>query len=211
MKIRDMNVALIFAGGTGKRMNTKGVPKQFLELYGKPIIIYTIEKFENNDEIDGIVISCLREYIPKMWKLCNKFHITKVQAIVPGGETGQESIYHGLCKIDELFPGNSVVLVHDGVRPLVDTDTITNAVHCVREHGSAITVTPATETIITESKNGEIGKILDIKLATVKTHVSHVLQKLGVSRIIRKSKSGEHMLSAQPVEKPRRVPPRTAE
>ena len=161
MKIRDMNVALIFAGGTGKRMNTKGVPKQFLELYGKPIIIYTIEKFENNDEIDGIVISCLREYIPKMWKLCNKFHITKVQAIVPGGETGQESIYHGLCKIDELFPGNSVVLVHDGVRPLVDSDTITNAVHCVREHGSAITVTPATETIITESKNGVIGNILD--------------------------------------------------
>lgn len=145
---KKLNVALIFAGGTGKRMNTHGVPKQFLELYGKPIIVYTLEKFENHDEIDGIVISCLKDYIPKMWKLCSKFHITKVQAIVPGGETGQESIYHGLCKIDELYPDNAVVLVHDGVRPLVDPMTITKAIACVREHGSAITVTPATETII---------------------------------------------------------------
>ncbi len=161
MSRREMNVALIFAGGTGRRMNTHGVPKQFLELNGKPIIIHTIEKFENHDDIDGIVISCLQEYIPKMWRLCNKFHITKVQAIVPGGETGQESIYHGLCKIYELFPGNSVVLVHDGVRPLVDPETISKAVACVRANGSAITVTPATETIITESRDGEIGNILD--------------------------------------------------
>lgn len=159
--MREMNVALIFAGGTGKRMNTNGVPKQFLELNGKPIIIHTIEKFENHDDVDGIVISCLKEYIPKMWKLCNKFHITKVQAIVPGGETGQESIYHGLSKIYEIFAGNSIVLVHDGVRPLVDPSTITKAIQCVKENGSAITVTPATETIITESKDGEIGNILD--------------------------------------------------
>lgn len=167
MKMKEMNVALIFAGGTGKRMNTNGIPKQFLELNGKPIIIHTLEKFENHDEIDGIVISCLQEFIPKMWKLCNKFHITKVQAVVPGGETGQESIYHGLCKIDELFPVNSVVLVHDGVRPLVDPTTITKAIACVRENGSAITVTPATETIITESKDGEIGNILDRSVCQV--------------------------------------------
>ena len=167
MSRKIMNVALIFAGGTGKRMHTSGVPKQFLELNGKPIIIHTIEKFENNDDVDGIVISCLQEYIQKMWRLCNKFHITKVQAIVPGGETGQESIYHGLCKIYELFAGNSVVLVHDGVRPLVDPMTITKAIQCVKEHGSAITVTPATETIITESKDGEIGNILDRSVCQV--------------------------------------------
>ncbi len=68
------NVALIFAGGTGKRMHAGGVPKQFLELYGKPIIIYTLEKFENHDYIDSIVISCLDGYIEKLWKLCAKFH-----------------------------------------------------------------------------------------------------------------------------------------
>lgn len=83
------------------------------------------------------------------------------------GETGQESIYHGLCKIYEIFAGNSVVLVHDGVRPLVDPDTITRAIRCVREHGSAVTVTPATETIITESQNGEVGNILDRSVCQV--------------------------------------------
>lgn len=161
---RQMNIALIFAGGAGKRMNTHGIPKQFLELYGKPIIIYTLEKFEYHDEIDGIVIACLKDYIPKMWKLLNQFHISKVQAIVPGGDTGQESIYNGLCKINELFPSNPIVLVHDGVRPLVDPSTITKAIACVREHGSAVTVTPATETIITENsstQDGELGNILD--------------------------------------------------
>lgn len=158
------NIALIFAGGAGKRMNTHGVPKQFLELYGKPIIIYTLEKFDSHEEIDGIVIACLKDYIPKMRQLCSRFHITKVDAIVPGGATGQESIYNGLCKIRELYPSNPAVLVHDGVRPLVAQETITKAIACVREHGSAVTVTPATETIITENENsgdGELGTILD--------------------------------------------------
>lgn len=169
MRIMDQqqsqqNIALIFAGGTGKRMNTHGVPKQFLELYGKPIIIYTLEKFEYHEEIDGIVIACLKDYIPKMQYLCRKFHITKVSAIVPGGATGQESIYYGLRAVCGHYPSNPVVLVHDGVRPLVDPSTITKAIACVREHGSAVTVTPATETIITEtesSANGELGTILD--------------------------------------------------
>lgn len=156
-----MNCALIFAGGTGKRMNTNGIPKQFLELYGKPIIIYTLEKFENHDSIDAIVISCLADYIPKMWKLCRKFHITKVAAIVAGGSTGQESIYNGLVKVDELFGDDAIVLVHDGVRPLVDPDTITKCIRSVEECGSAITVTPATETIFLGNQGGQVGEILD--------------------------------------------------
>lgn len=158
---KNRNIALIFAGGTGKRMKTSGVPKQFLELYGKPIIIYTLEKFENHDEIDGIVVACLENYISKMWKLCNQFHITKVESIVPGGGTSQESTYHGLLKVNELYSGDSVVLVHDGVRPLIDAETITKAIRCTRENGSAVTVVPASETIITDSKEGEIGTILD--------------------------------------------------
>ena len=85
-----MNVALIFAGGSGKRMTNASVPKQFLELYGKPIIIYTLEKFENHEDIQGIVVVCIREWIPKMRSYIRKFGITKVKAIVPGGATGQE-------------------------------------------------------------------------------------------------------------------------
>jgi len=90
------NVAVIFAGGTGKRMNTVSRPKQFLELNGKPVIIYTLELFDNHPEIDGIVVVCIKEWIPFLQKQLNKFEITKVVDIVPGGETGQESIYNGL-------------------------------------------------------------------------------------------------------------------
>ncbi len=156
-----MNVALIFAGGTGKRMHAGGTPKQFLELYGKPIIIYTLEIFENHDEIDGIVISCLEQYIPKMWKLCQKFHITKVNAIVPGGSTGQESIYHGLKKAHELYPENAIVLVHDGVRPLVALETISANIVQAKKKGNAITVTPATETLFINNNGDQVGEILD--------------------------------------------------
>lgn len=116
-----MNIAVIFAGGVGKRMKTNGVPKQFLEVYGKPILIYTLEKFENNHNIDAIVIACLEEKIDYCQKLINKFEITKVRAIVKGGKTGQESIYNGLRAADQISESdNDIVLIHDGVRPLID-------------------------------------------------------------------------------------------
>ena len=78
-----MNIAVIFAGGSGKRMNTVAKPKQFLELNGKPIIIYTIELFDNLLNIDGIVVVCIEDWIPYMYKLINKFGITKVVEVVP--------------------------------------------------------------------------------------------------------------------------------
>src|SRR5690606_21856736 len=112
-----MNVALIFAGGVGSRMNSKAKPKQFLELYGKAIIIYTIEIFDNHPDIDGIIISCVKEWIDYLKDLITKFNISKVIEIVPGGETGQISIYNGLVAIEKHFPPNSIVLIHDGVRP----------------------------------------------------------------------------------------------
>lgn len=159
-----MNAALIFAGGTGKRMNSKAVPKQFLILYGKPLIIYTLEKFENHPDIDGIVIACLEEWIPKMKKYCEQFNITKVRAIVPGGASGQESIYHGLKSISSMYGDDDVVLIHDGVRPLVDPNTITKAIECANTKGNAITVTPAIETIFLDNEaDGEVGRIIDRK------------------------------------------------
>lgn len=90
-----MNTAVIFAGGTGKRMNTKSLPKQFLEVHGKPVIIYTLEQFENHPDIDRIVLVCLESWIDYAKKLLTKFQITKVTEVVPGGATGQESIFTG--------------------------------------------------------------------------------------------------------------------
>lgn len=156
-----MNIAVIFAGGTGQRMNTRTRPKQFLELHGKPILVYTIEQFQNHRQIDGIVLVSLGNWLDYCWELVEKFRLTKVKAVVSGGSTGQESIYNGLSKARELFPEDSVVLIHDGVRPLVEEATISNAIECVRKNGSAITVTPAIETIMMEENPGEVGQIID--------------------------------------------------
>lgn len=143
-----MNIALIFAGGTGQRMNTKTRPKQFLELHGKPIIVHTLEQFDAHPLVDGIVVVCLSEWIPFLERSLEKFGVSKVAAVVPGGKSGQESIRNGIRKISELYPEDSIVLVHDGVRPLVDEETIEFCVVCAREKGNAITVAPAIETIV---------------------------------------------------------------
>lgn len=152
-----MNIALIFAGGSGKRMHTKSRPKQFLEFNGKPIIIYTLELFDNHPLIDGIVIACVEEWIPFLEKMLKKFEITKVKRIVPGGETGQDSIYNGLAAIEEIASGlDDIVLIHDGVRPLITEQTITDNIDMVREEGSCITCVPATETFIVNQPDGSL-------------------------------------------------------
>ena len=115
-----MNIGLIFAGGSGVRMNTKGLPKQFLEMNGKAIIIHTIEHFEKCKAIDAIVIVCLKDYIEYLEDLLDRDRITKVKKIVPGGSCGQESIYHGLCAAEEISESeDDIILIHDGVRPLI--------------------------------------------------------------------------------------------
>lgn len=155
-----MNYALIFAGGSGTRMNSRSRPKQFLQFYGKELIIYTLENFQNHPEIDGIVVVCIQDWIPYLEKLLQKYGIDKVKRIVPGGATGQESIYNGLCAIKEFSKPGDIVLVHDGVRPFVNESLISECIKCVKEHGSAITVTPAIETIVTLD-NGKIQTITD--------------------------------------------------
>lgn len=156
-----MNIAIIFAGGTGQRMNTASKPKQFLELHGKPIIIYTLEHFQNHAKIDGIVLVCLESWIGYCKELLTKFHITKVKAVVPGGKSGQESIFNGLEAAYKLFPDDSVVLIHDGVRPLINEQIISDDIACVHNNGSAITVSPAIETIVMKQDDGQVGEIVD--------------------------------------------------
>ena len=155
-----MNIAIIFAGGTGQRMNTKTKPKQFLELHGKPILIHTLEHFEKSSSIDGIIIVMLESWIPYTNDLIRKFQIEKVAAVVPGGNSGQESIFKGLDKAAELFPKDSVVLLHDGVRPLINDEIIEKCVESTINNGNAITVSPAIETIALMSGEDNIGRIL---------------------------------------------------
>lgn len=154
------NNVLIFAGGSGTRMNSKGRPKQFLQFYGKELIIHTLENFQNHSEIDGITVVCIKEWIPYLKKILFKFGIDKVKSIVPGGLTGQESIYLGLKATKEYADENSIILIHDGVRPFINEDVISACINSVKEHGSAITVVPAIETIVTQ-ENDKIVNITD--------------------------------------------------
>ena len=124
------------------------------------MIIHTLENFQNHQEIDAITIVCIEDWIPYLNKLLKKYDITKVKAVVAGGQSGQESIYKGLCAANEYADENAIVLVHDGVRPFINEDVISNCIKSVKEHGSAITVVPATETIIT-TENNKITSITD--------------------------------------------------
>lgn len=142
------NIAVIFAGGSGKRMNTRSKPKQFLEYAGKPIIIYTLELFDNHPMVDGIVVVCIEEWIPFLKKMLKKFEIEKVAEIVPGGNTGQESIYYGLEAANGFAQDDAIVLIHDGVRPLITEQTISDNIETARTKGNCITCIPATETFI---------------------------------------------------------------
>ena len=159
-----MNTALIFAGGVGRRMNTGSVPKQFLELDGKPVIIYTVEHFEKHPMIDSIVVVMVEEWIDKFKDMLKDFGITKVISVIPGGKTGQESIRNGLFEIERLLtvPSEEVtVLIHDGVRPLINEQVITDNINCVKEYGNAITVVPSIETVIEIDDDGDIFKVAD--------------------------------------------------
>lgn len=162
-----MNYAVIFAGGTGTRMNTKARPKQFLTLHGKEIILYTLEHFEKHPEIDGISVVCLEAWIGYLKELLERYRFQKVKWISPGGTTGQDSIYNGLAAMRGEIPEDAVVLIHDGVRPLIDEELITENIHTVREKGSAITVVPAIETIMVMDENGQISESVDRKKCMV--------------------------------------------
>lgn len=155
-----MNIGVIFAGGVGNRMHSKDRPKQFLEMYNKPIIIHTLEHFEKHAEIDAIVVVCVEGWISYLEDLLYKFRIEKVQKVVPGGESGQLSIYNGLVAAKELAENagekDAIVLIHDGVRPLISEKVITDNIEAVKTYGSSITSGIVKETIVEIDDKGGV-------------------------------------------------------
>ncbi len=152
-----MNIAVIFAGGSGRRMNTKDKPKQFLMIHGKPIIVHTIEKFQYHKNIDGIIVVCIEGWIDYMEEMKYRYRLDKIGKIVPGGESGQMSIYQGLKAAAEVYGvEDNIVLIHDGVRPLIGDKLIDENIQSVQENGSAITVNLAKETVILVDDEGQV-------------------------------------------------------
>ncbi len=157
-----MNFALIFAGGVGTRMNSPLVPKQFIKVCNVPIIIHTLRHFQEHKDIDGIVVVCLESYIDVMKSYAKEFNLTKIKKIVKGGNTGQESIFHGLCAIKELAQDDDIVLIHDAVRPIIDADLISANIQCVKNHGNSISVSSATETMCLTEMNSDSNIIKEV-------------------------------------------------
>ena len=141
-----MTIALLTAAGQGTRMG-QDIPKQFLHINDKPVIVYTLERFQNNPQIDAIILVTLEHWMDFIWSYAKQFGITKLKWVVPGGETGQESIYNGLCKLREEAPEDTVVMIHDGNRPMVDNDIISDSLYVFQKYGSAIAAIPCTEAV----------------------------------------------------------------
>ncbi len=157
-----MNTAVIFAGGSGTRMNSKDKPKQFLLVHGKSIIVHTIEIFENHPDIDSIVVVCIEDWIDHMKELQSRYQLNKIKKIVPGGATGQLSIFNGLVAAEEISESeDDIVLIHDGVRPLITPEELTLNIESVKKHGSAITCVKSKETVVIVNDENKIIKVPD--------------------------------------------------
>jgi len=141
-----MNVAIIIAGGVGSRMNMD-IPKQFLHVYGKPVIIYTLEGFQKHPEIDAIEVVCLQGWEETLRDYARQYGIEKFQWIAPGGETGQESIRNGVFNLEGVLKENDIAIIHDGNRPLVDSGVLSDTLRVCRLHGNGVTSTPYNEQI----------------------------------------------------------------
>ena len=148
-----MNIAIIFAGGVGSRMGS-GVPKQFLELNGKPVLAHTLGLFERHARIDKIVLVVAPRYFDDCRALVAEYGVSKLHRLVACGDSAQESIYNGLAAAAEEFPPETTVLLHDGVRPYLEPQVIDANIDGVERFGNAVTHTPCYETIVL-SKDGE--------------------------------------------------------
>lgn len=143
-----MITALLTAAGTGTRMG-QDIPKQFIHVNNKPIIIYTLEVFQNDPNIDKIVVVTLESWIEVLRVYAKQFAITKLESIVVGGDTGQESIRNGIKEIARISGENSTVLIHDGNRPMVTSEIISNSIATFNKYGSAVAAIPVVEAVFT--------------------------------------------------------------
>lgn len=155
-----MIVALLTAGGVGSRMNMV-VPKQFMLLNGKPLIVHTLEKFQKFPLVDEICLVCLEDWQKEMASIVSQYGLTKVKTIVKGGKNGQESIFNGLKELSGRCSGDDIVLIHDGNRPLVSHDILMNCLKVVHDKGNAITAIPCVEAILYTDNGTDSMKNID--------------------------------------------------
>lgn len=142
------NIAMIIAGGVGSRTH-QDIPKQFINVNNKPVIVYTLEAFQRHPNIDAIEVVCLKGWHDIVDAYARQFGITKLERIVDGGETGQDSIRNGLFDIATRYNSDEdIVVIHDSIRPMVDADIISDNIRVCREYGNATAVIPCTSVML---------------------------------------------------------------
>lgn len=176
------NIAIIFAGGKGDRMGAD-IPKQFLKIYGKEIIIHTLEKFQYNENIDLIYVGCIKEYIEELENLVKRYNITKIPigGIIPGGTSGQDTIYRILKKAQEENFDNSICLIHDGVRPLIGDKVINDNIASVKKYGTAVTAVNVFETPFISEDGEMVSNVLERR----NTYVAKAPQSFYLGEIVK--------------------------
>ena len=169
-----MNVALLTAAGTGRRMH-QDIPKQFIHVHNKPVIVYTMEAFQKHPSIDAILVVTLDSWKDVLYAYARQFNISKLRWVVSGGETGQDSIRNGLEKLREEISPDDVVLIHDGNRALVSSEIISDSLATYRKYGDAVAVIPCTE-VVFESEDGVSSCVSTEREKLFRTQTPHTYQ-----------------------------------
>lgn len=173
-----MNIGLIIAGGSGQRMH-QDIPKQFLNVNDKPVIIYTLEAFQRHPNIDAIEVVCIEGWHEILSAYCKQFGITKLENIIAGGKNGQDSIRNGVYDIASRHNEDDIILVHDAIRPMVSEEIISDCIRVARKHGNAISVVPCTAAMLrTEDGESSTGMIPRDNLKTTQTPQAASVGKL---------------------------------
>lgn len=141
-----MNIAIVIAGGSGHRMG-QDIPKQFINVYDKPVLIYTLEGFQNHPMIDNIIVVCIEGWENVVKAYAKQFNITKLSNIVCGGKSGQESIRNGVFSLEGKAKDDDIIIIHDGIRPLVEPSVLSNVINVCQKYGNAVTSMPYNEQI----------------------------------------------------------------
>lgn len=150
----SQTIAILIAGGSGHRMG-QDIPKQFINVYDKPVIVYTLQSFQEHPMVDAIEVVCLDGWEQILWAYAKQFDISKLKWVVPGGNSGQESIRNGVYNLEGKCQGGDIVIIHDGVRPLIDGAILTDVITTAQKYGNAVTSRSVNEQVFWVSKDDE--------------------------------------------------------
>lgn len=169
-----MTIALIIAGGSGHRMG-QDIPKQFINVYDKPVLIYTLEGFQKHPQIDAIEVVCIDGWHEVLWAYAKQFGIDKLKWVVSGGKTGQESIRNGVYSLEGKASDEDIIIIHDGIRPLVDETVLTDVILKAQKYGNAVTSLPYNEQIF----------VIDDEISTTKYIPRETLRRVSTPQAYR--------------------------